>query len=124
MGQPDWNGSSAPPNSTKPVNKFAFPSCSPLDFPGAGRRRSQSLVQADLARKARDERTLDRLRVQGLDGRGSAGDLTPIDLASQGALVGEARPPLRRWSVFEENTVREQREAAAAQQSLSVRVRG
>jgi hypothetical protein len=55
---------------------------------------------------------VDRLVRQGIDVHSRHGDLTAVDLATEGALTGDTRLELRRLPVFQEQEHRDQRKAA------------
>lgn len=109
--------------SGKPVNKFAPPSHTaarpgvllrvqaqrPLDFAGAGRRRSADDARRAAAERQQDGDTLQRLRAYGLPAA-IRPQVDFVDLASMGTL-SERRDELPRWCVFANHVRREQAEA-------------
>ncbi len=100
-------------HSGQSVNKFAcysqIPSVSPLDFLGAGRRRSSAQTAQAQETRERDRETRRRLQAHGLATMNRP-PVMLVDLATQGEHVA-TRDELPRWCVFRQHVAREQAEA-------------
>ena len=81
----------------------------PLDFAGAGRRRSPAETARIVAERQQDRETMRRLRAYGLPAA-IRPPVTMVDLATQGRR-SEQRDDLPRWCVLGGHAAREQAEA-------------
>ena len=96
-----------------PAVLFAKPDLhSHLEFIGAGRKRTSQQREEAATRRDKDQRTAVRLSRQGINAYSNRGDLTVVDLATKGELVGETRAEFRRLPVLIEQEYRAQRRAA------------
>lgn len=91
------------------VNKFTS---SPLQFAGAGRRRTEAEEQEARERRERDQALAARLERLGLNPYASEQTFAAVDLATKGQRAVDYGRPRRRLCVFSTEARREQREAA------------